>query len=204
MERVRELRELRMLSQQELADRAGVSLFTIQRIERGEGSVRPKTGRAVSSALGVGVEELLPKAQAPLPFEEPAELVPAERRVLKLLGACKALAGRVASRVEALLTDVVEEGKEPPRGVVGTLLRDYCDLDDVVRAQLPEFLDDLSLPHAEYELAMETWEALDRIEAGLRRVNAKLGKNSSELDQRRRRRAEQGPAREEDRKQAAG
>ncbi len=59
-----------MLSQQELADRAGVSLFTIQRIERGEGSVRPKTGRAVAAALGVGVEELLPKAQPPLPFEE--------------------------------------------------------------------------------------------------------------------------------------
>ncbi len=56
-----------MLSQQELADRAGVSLFTVQRIERGEGSVRPKTGRAIAGALGVGVEDLLGKAQAPLP-----------------------------------------------------------------------------------------------------------------------------------------
>jgi transcriptional regulator with XRE-family HTH domain len=70
LEGVRELRERRMLSQQELADRAGVSLFTIQRIERGEGSVRPKTGRAVAAALGVRVEDLLLKAQAPLPFEE--------------------------------------------------------------------------------------------------------------------------------------
>jgi transcriptional regulator with XRE-family HTH domain len=67
LEGVRELRERRMLSQQELAHRAGVSLFTIQRIERGEGSVRPKTGRAIAAALGVGVEDLLPKAQAPLP-----------------------------------------------------------------------------------------------------------------------------------------
>ena len=66
-----------MLSQQELADRAGVSLFTIQRIERGEGSVRPKTGRAVARALGVQVEDLYPKAQAPLWPDEPAE----ERRV---------------------------------------------------------------------------------------------------------------------------
>jgi transcriptional regulator with XRE-family HTH domain len=69
LEGVRELRERRMLSQQELAERAGVSLFTIQRIERGEGSVRPKTGRALADALGVGVEDLLPKAQAPLPLE---------------------------------------------------------------------------------------------------------------------------------------
>src|SRR5215208_6578976 len=67
LEGVRDLRERRMLSQQELADRAGVSLFTVQRIERGEGSVRPKTGRAIAAALGVGVEDLLGKVQAPLP-----------------------------------------------------------------------------------------------------------------------------------------
>lgn len=67
LEGVKELRERRMLSQQELADRAGVSLFTVQRIERREGSVRPKTGRAIAAALGVGVEDLLGKAQAPLP-----------------------------------------------------------------------------------------------------------------------------------------
>jgi transcriptional regulator with XRE-family HTH domain len=66
LEGVRELRERRMLSQQELANSAGVSLFTVQRIERGEGSVRPKTGRAIAAALGVSVESLLGKAQAPL------------------------------------------------------------------------------------------------------------------------------------------
>jgi transcriptional regulator with XRE-family HTH domain len=72
LEGVKDLRERRMLSQQELAERAGVSLFTIQRIERGEGSVRPKTGRAIASALGVGVEDLLPKkVQAP-PSPQPS------------------------------------------------------------------------------------------------------------------------------------
>ena len=70
---VRELRERRMLTQQELAERAGVSLFTVQRIERGEGSVRPKTGRAIAGALGVRVEDLLGKAQAPLPDFEDAQ-----------------------------------------------------------------------------------------------------------------------------------
>jgi len=61
-----------MLSQQEVAERAGTSLFTIQRIERGEGNVRPRTGRGVAAALGVPIEELLPKAQAQL-FREPPE-----------------------------------------------------------------------------------------------------------------------------------
>jgi transcriptional regulator with XRE-family HTH domain len=71
LEGVRDLRERRMLTQQELADRAAVSLFTVQRIERGEGAVRPKTGRAIAEALGVRVEALLGKAQAPLPdFED--------------------------------------------------------------------------------------------------------------------------------------
>jgi transcriptional regulator with XRE-family HTH domain len=70
-DRVKEWRNRRMLSQQEVADRAGTSLFTIQRIERGEGNVRPKTGRGVAAALGVPIEELLPKAQAPLFRELP-------------------------------------------------------------------------------------------------------------------------------------
>ncbi len=59
-----------MLTQQELADRAGVSLFTVQRIERGEGNVRPSTGRGIARVLGVGVEDLLPKVPAP-PSNQP-------------------------------------------------------------------------------------------------------------------------------------
>ena len=78
-ERVKEWRHRRMLSQQEVADRAGTSLFTIQRIERGEGNVRPKTGRGLAAALDVPIEELLPKAQAPL-FREPPEHDPPEER----------------------------------------------------------------------------------------------------------------------------
>jgi transcriptional regulator with XRE-family HTH domain len=83
LEGVREWRERRMLTQQELADRAGVSLFTVQRIERGEGNVRPKTGRAIAAALGVSVEDLLPKAQRPLPFEIDSGQPPETRTELK-------------------------------------------------------------------------------------------------------------------------
>ncbi len=77
---VKEWRHRRMLSQQEVADRAGTSLFTIQRIERGEGNVRPKTGRGVAAAMGIPIEELLPKAQAPLLWEPPEHELPNERR----------------------------------------------------------------------------------------------------------------------------
>jgi len=72
-----------MLSQQEVADRAGTSLFTIQRIERGEGNVRPKTGRGVAAALGIPIEELLPKAQAPTsPTQPPLNGFEEERRAV--------------------------------------------------------------------------------------------------------------------------
>lgn len=79
-ESVKEWRHRRMLSQQEVADRAGTSLFTIQRIERGEGNVRPKTGRGVAAAMGIPIEELLPKAQAPLLWEPPEHELLNERR----------------------------------------------------------------------------------------------------------------------------
>jgi transcriptional regulator with XRE-family HTH domain len=79
-ERVKEWRHRRMLSQQEVADRAGTSLFTIQRIERGEGNVRPRTGRGVAAALVIPIEELLPKVQAPSPQRTLFNGVEAERR----------------------------------------------------------------------------------------------------------------------------
>jgi transcriptional regulator with XRE-family HTH domain len=79
-ERVKVWRHRRMLSQQEVADCAGTSLFTIQRIERGEGNVRPKTGRGVANALGIPIEELLPKVQAPLFQELLEQETPEERR----------------------------------------------------------------------------------------------------------------------------
>jgi len=96
LEGVREWRERRMLSQQELADRAGVSLFTIQRIERGEGSVRPKTGRAVAKALGVAVEDLLPKVDTPPSLEPTFHDVLGEEWRAQHLGVWKRyLSGRV-------------------------------------------------------------------------------------------------------------
>jgi transcriptional regulator with XRE-family HTH domain len=59
------LREARFLSQEDLAERAGVSRATIYKAEGGSG-VSPKTGRALADALAVEPEDLLdPKGLAP-------------------------------------------------------------------------------------------------------------------------------------------
>ena len=57
--RLRELRNLRALSQEELAEAAGIGRATLSRIERGETGAHGRTLRQLAKALGVGVEELV-------------------------------------------------------------------------------------------------------------------------------------------------
>ncbi len=61
------------MSQQDLADASGFSLFTVQRIERGTGGVRPGTARAIAKALGVSPDELTDAPKAEPPRERPVE-----------------------------------------------------------------------------------------------------------------------------------
>ncbi|MDD5038281.1 MAG: helix-turn-helix transcriptional regulator [Dehalococcoidales bacterium] len=56
---VRRLRQLRALSQRELAARARLSLTTVNRIETGQRKPMPRTVRKLAEALGVSPEELL-------------------------------------------------------------------------------------------------------------------------------------------------
>ena len=51
--RIKELRESKGLSQEELSEKAGVSLRTIQRIENGESVPRGSTLRTITSSLDV-------------------------------------------------------------------------------------------------------------------------------------------------------
>lgn len=62
---VRRLRELRALSQRELAARAGLSVTTVNRIELSQRKPMPKTVRKLAGALGISPQELL-TAQARL------------------------------------------------------------------------------------------------------------------------------------------
>ncbi len=57
--RVRELRKERKMSQGELADRSGLALMTISRLERGEHAPNTKTIGQVAEGLGVPIWELL-------------------------------------------------------------------------------------------------------------------------------------------------
>ena len=59
-ERLQLLRQRRDLTQQKLADDAGVSKMTIIRIEKGKSTnVQLQTLRSIAKALGLAVEELL-------------------------------------------------------------------------------------------------------------------------------------------------
>jgi transcriptional regulator with XRE-family HTH domain len=59
VERLKMLRTLRAMSQEELAEASGVGRATISRIERGETGAHGRTLRKLAATLGVGVEELV-------------------------------------------------------------------------------------------------------------------------------------------------
>ena len=59
VERLKELRKLRAMSQEELAEAAGIGRATISRIERGETGAHGRTLRRLAGVLSVGVEELV-------------------------------------------------------------------------------------------------------------------------------------------------
>jgi transcriptional regulator with XRE-family HTH domain len=59
VQRLRELRRLRVLSMRELEEEAGISYNTIWRLETGRTGAQPRTIRKLARALGVGPHELL-------------------------------------------------------------------------------------------------------------------------------------------------
>ena len=68
-ERMKALRQERMLTQEEVAERAGVSHHTVVAAERGR-SVSPRTARKITEALGAKPKDLLPKAE---PRQQPGQ-----------------------------------------------------------------------------------------------------------------------------------
>lgn len=68
--RIKELREAKGLSQEELSEKTGVSLRTIQRIESGESVPRGSTLRQITSSL-----EVAPDYFSTMPLEEKTDAV---------------------------------------------------------------------------------------------------------------------------------
>ncbi len=62
--RLRELREARLLTQQQLAEKAGVGVATIIRTETGQVAPHFQTIRKLALALGVEPDELIPDVEA--------------------------------------------------------------------------------------------------------------------------------------------
>ena len=58
---IRRLRDARALTQEELAEKAGITVAALSRIERNNAEPRPTTRRKLARALGVEPSDLLPK-----------------------------------------------------------------------------------------------------------------------------------------------
>ncbi len=63
-DRIRRLREQRLLTQRELAERAGIGPVTLHRIESGKVVPRLRTLRRLAEALGIPPEALAPHNRA--------------------------------------------------------------------------------------------------------------------------------------------
>ena len=58
-DKVKRLRDERALTQEELADKAGLTVAALSRIERNNAEPRPPTRRKLAEALGVDPSELI-------------------------------------------------------------------------------------------------------------------------------------------------
>ncbi len=63
MDRLRELRRLKVLTLRELEEESGVSYNTIWRLENGHRQARPSTIRRLAAALGVEPADLVAPAE---------------------------------------------------------------------------------------------------------------------------------------------
>ena len=101
MERIRELRNLKNVSQARLAVTAGMDPATLNRIEQGKGNPNLKTLEKLANALEVSVADLLsdsPKVEAPPSPELPFNDVLEEERRVAYLRALREFVTQLAER----------------------------------------------------------------------------------------------------------
>lgn len=85
MNRIKELRKQRKLSQRALSEQIGVNIRTVQRWERGEGAMKPPTAEGVANFFGVSVGYLLGYSQKPdIPEKEELQFSERQQYIQKL------------------------------------------------------------------------------------------------------------------------
>jgi transcriptional regulator with XRE-family HTH domain len=141
MERIRELRKERGLSQAKLAVMADMDPATLNRLERGTGNPNLNTLQRVADALGVTITELLggapPKDLSPLlPLEQRGELL---EDFLKLVNAQlerftggedpKLVVGGLASAVVSLVEWVKPPFEGEAKRLAGLYIRVLAEAD---------------------------------------------------------------------------
>lgn len=123
--RLRELREERMLSQNELAKRSGVAQETVARLERGEGGALPRTIRRLAAGLEVSYEELFaPKMQTPPSPVEASE----ERREQEERDGIGSVRGKTIGVIRTQLEEIMEEVADVGTGEVSLIDKVVQDL----------------------------------------------------------------------------
>src|SRR5918994_1657283 len=156
MERIRQLREERGLSQVKLAVMADMDPATLNRLERGTGNPNLKTLQRVADALDIGVADLLedapPKALSPrLPLEELGERTPEEfeqalARVLEPVREEALREQQAANRAIASEGQPQTRIVDPPEAEVGKRFLDKFSPDE-----RPLAFSELALGYARYE-----------------------------------------------------
>jgi transcriptional regulator with XRE-family HTH domain len=109
MERIRQLRKAKGLSQAKLAVMADMDPATLNRLEQGKGNPNIRTLERVAGALGVEVADLLGKASAPPSLEPSFNDVLEEERRTPPLQSWTALVSRVADRWEKEIAEREQE-----------------------------------------------------------------------------------------------
>lgn len=180
MRELTRIREERGLSQQGLADASGVNKATINQIERGRRSPNVETLEKLSDALGVGVADFFPKAQASLWSGELPERRP------KLSWEVAQSHAKMGARLAEVWGPELEEREE--NGDLQWLVRIAQILADY-GVVLSELLENVTLPDEETAkevafLAMDLNAFYARVEEALPRVKAAAQRTKTEAGER--------------------
>ena len=104
--RIKELRQARKLTQQQLAEKVGLSYTNLGRIEKGERGLDMEYIPAFAAALDVKPYELLPKEW------QPEEISPEEREILRMIRKTAAPQGGNNQNISTQ-TDSLEHSGQP-------------------------------------------------------------------------------------------